>query len=940
MVKLGLYGHLDKFGMLYSLPVVQQFNELFDWAWLQPPYSNNSYNWPAYGSTIKAAGKRAILRLNFWDYPGIYPNYQNWSVIRANPAIYDLCVTAMRAQIDNFGAANLYAVSLYEEEPANSLAWATPTAQQKADFIYGVNILYDKMKIAYPNLPIMQNPHVLDYFSAAELQTIKTDMVMSHTYIDSQVTLKAYLQKGLTYANGREFFTLLYAGTGPNLWASEPDYLDKAVNTALSLGITNIGFYCSTDDGTDSGEMIIFNDYPVDNTVSRTNKYQKKQNLLYWLNTYPPLSGIEPAGVMIPLYIYPGAAWDQVIAAKVAHSNVPIVCVINSNSGPGTAYNSTWGTYINKLLAVGIICYGYVWCGETNQFDAYRDCTQDVAHWKAWYPGVTGIFVDGFHGGFAYTGETQVARARAAGYSPVVGNPGMDVAANLLTSVDGACVYETTGLPSVSAMQSLATKHGWARNIFLPYGVAALDTGWVKSAVSYCQWLYVTTDVLPNPWDTIPTYFDALVAALDQGTGTEFRNTGYITEWSTVNLNALNKVKMNLLTHLIFSYITITSATNPTLYSGWGIADTTNRMNQWVTKAHAAGVKISICFYASGTALSSLVANSTLLAQLAQNLRTFAVANNLDGVDIDWESGEPQSEMDTLITAIAPVLHAAGKEITIAGSWYRQDVSLSVFNQHVDFVNLMTYDMYYPPATGRKPSSQTYNDTVTAMNLWANAGYSKAKLGLGISTSALDNTNSNWLYNDIIKALHPPASANSANVTSMANWQGTVLPVSGGVIGWGGIDLARQKTDFALINSFAGIMFFDVGQDSFEAGYSLLEAIIQEEENIMAAYIFQPSQAKTAKLPLNLDASLVGLALTAEVFLSKDGGSTKASTSGKVAFTAASTQNINLPINMPAAAGAYKAYIDILYGNAFFLGFVDVNDILIPGGSVGPIVWT
>jgi len=119
--------------------------------------------------------------------------------------------------------------------------------------------------------------------------------------------------------------------------------------------------------------------------------------------------------------------------------------------------------------------------------------------------------------------------------------------------------------------------------------------------------------------------------------------------------------------------------------------------------------------------------------------------------------------------------------------------------------------------------------------------------------------------------------------------------------------------------------------------YSSLKTLL---EGYMAAYIFQPSQAKTAKLPLNLDPSLVGLALTAELFLSKDGGTTKAATSGKIPFTAATTQNITMPITMPAAAGAYKAYIDILYGNAFFLGFVDVNDILIPGGSVGPIVWT
>jgi hypothetical protein len=112
------------------------------------------------------------------------------------------------------------------------------------------------------------------------------------------------------------------------------------------------------------------------------------------------------------------------------------------------------------------------------------------------------------------------------------------------------------------------------------------------------------------------------------------------------------------------------------------------------------------------------------------------------------------------------------------------------------------------------------------------------------------------------------------------------------------------------------------------------------KEGTMANYIFQPGAAKTAKLTLALDASLVGLALTAELFLSKDGGATKAATSGVQSFTAKATQDFTLPMTMPSATGDYKAYFDVYYQGFFFLGFVDVNDILIPGGSVSPIVWS
>jgi hypothetical protein len=113
----------------------------------------------------------------------------------------------------------------------------------------------------------------------------------------------------------------------------------------------------------------------------------------------------------------------------------------------------------------------------------------------------------------------------------------------------------------------------------------------------------------------------------------------------------------------------------------------------------------------------------------------------------------------------------------------------------------------------------------------------------------------------------------------------------------------------------------------------------------MASNIFLPGAVKTAAITLTLDSSLVGLALTAELFLSKDGGVTKTVTGGTKSFTAALTQSFNYTITMPNGttqqpAGTYKAYFDVYYQGAMLIGFMDVNDIVIPGGSVTPIVWT
>ena len=108
----------------------------------------------------------------------------------------------------------------------------------------------------------------------------------------------------------------------------------------------------------------------------------------------------------------------------------------------------------------------------------------------------------------------------------------------------------------------------------------------------------------------------------------------------------------------------------------------------------------------------------------------------------------------------------------------------------------------------------------------------------------------------------------------------------------------------------------------------------------MAANIFLPGAVKSAAITLTLETALVGLAMTADLFLSADGGNTKAATGGVKNFTAAATQTFNYSITMPTAGNDYKAYFDINYQGTMIMGFVDINDIVVPSGSVTPIVWT
>jgi hypothetical protein len=55
------------------------------------------------------------------------------------------------------------------------------------------------------------------------------------------------------------------------------------------------------------------------------------------------------------------------------------------------------------------------------------------------------------------------------------------------------------------------------RNNFgvIPYAVGSLDTSFVQSAKQYVGYIYLQSDNLPNPWDSVPPYLSQLVASLN-----------------------------------------------------------------------------------------------------------------------------------------------------------------------------------------------------------------------------------------------------------------------------------------------------------------------------------------------------------------------------------------------------------------------------------------
>lgn len=218
-------------------------------------------------------------------------------------------------------------------------------------------------------------------------------------------------------------------------------------------------------------------------------------------------------GSIVPLYTYPThASWAAICAAKQAHPSVVVIAIVNPNSGPGSAVESEFTKGIASLVAAGVVPIGYVSTDYTKR--GLATVKADVDHWHAWYPKVQGIFFDEQSN---QAGDEQFYRdasayTKAQGMTLTVGNPGTGVAASYLDTVDVMTIYESAGVPSLASLNKYAAARG--HYAIIPYA-ATFDAAFVKSARASVGYVYLTNDDLPNPWDSLPTTFDALLAALE-----------------------------------------------------------------------------------------------------------------------------------------------------------------------------------------------------------------------------------------------------------------------------------------------------------------------------------------------------------------------------------------------------------------------------------------
>ncbi|HUU48100.1 MAG TPA: glycosyl hydrolase family 18 protein, partial [Nitrosopumilaceae archaeon] len=185
------------------------------------------------------------------------------------------------------------------------------------------------------------------------------------------------------------------------------------------------------------------------------------------------------------------------------------------------------------------------------------------------------------------------------------------------------------------------------------------------------------------------------------------------------------------------------------------------------------------------------------------NITGFILTNNLDGVDINWETPINQAKIDNqdiLLSELADTLHPLGKTVTVT---VHGDIIDLKENDSIDWVHVMAYDM-----NGLSAEHSTFEDSVTALKMYEDIGIPKDKLVLGIPfygrsegwTSAMN-------YQEIVSLCNPSPSENYCDNHF-----------------FNGIDLVQQKTQYVLDNDYDGVMVWDLGKDALDKT-SLLKTI-------------------------------------------------------------------------------------------------------------------
>lgn len=240
------------------------------------------------------------------------------------------------------------------------------------------------------------------------------------------------------------------------------------------------------------------------------------------------LEGAEPKDtpkmqLWVPAYYYPFGKglkeWDRLIGSA---QRAPIVAIVNPDSGPGNKPDTNYAAIIPRAKKAGITLVGYVGTKYTKR--PLEEVKAEVDKWVRFYPEIQGIHFD------EQTSEAAKVDYFVALYQHVrkklpkgrvLSNPGTDCAEDYVArpAADVVCLFEKDKgfdrfrLPAWSGRYTPNRFAAQAYQVDTPEKME----GYVRqAALGRIGFIFITDAKGANPYDRLPSYWEAEVAAVER----------------------------------------------------------------------------------------------------------------------------------------------------------------------------------------------------------------------------------------------------------------------------------------------------------------------------------------------------------------------------------------------------------------------------------------
>ena len=239
-----------------------------------------------------------------------------------------------------------------------------------------------------------------------------------------------------------------------------------------------------------------------------------------------------------------------------------------------------------------------------------------------------------------------------------------------------------------------------------------------------------------------------------------------------------------------------------------------NTMADVVQAAKDHNVKVWISVGGAGRSqnFESVVSDPVKRTTLVNQLVTFAVANDFDGIDLDWEPITDSVNYGAFILELKAAMRPHSLLLSVDVYALGEGIGSEIFDV-IDWLHVMAYDMFHHT----KPHS-LYEDALAGLVHWEEAGFPRPKMILGLPFFGRQivpegQTSDYYAYKDIVTD----------------HWFSAVDPNADEIDGiyYNGINTIKAKTQYVVENGYGGIMFWELTNDTLDET-SLLTAAVQE----------------------------------------------------------------------------------------------------------------